>query len=428
MPFRTLGVEIVADISSLERGFKRTEQLARRFGKTMERSGRGSIAAAVGFNRLGRAVGFASGSFLGGYGLVSAAKAGFDELFAGQKAAAQTAAALRSTGRVAGVSAKQISTLAGTLQKLTGYDDEAIQSAENLLLTFTNIRNVAGRNNDIFNQATEATLNLSRTFDQDLGASAVQLGKALNDPVRGLTSLRRVGVSFSAQQETLIQRLVKSGDVLGAQKVILRELTRETGNAARAYGQTLPGQLDILRGNLENLGGELAQTLNPEIKKLTDRFNKWLENPENKQKIIEGFAAAMDDLAKAAGAVSSALGDIQRLWNALPHLKGRPPTLSLADITPPAFRHGYGTNLFAPVYGPPRPRRPGAGRGGARPPGAGGGAGGGPRGITATQRNAWFDAMIDRELGRVQDITSLRGQVARLGEIAQQIRARYAKT
>ena len=36
----------------------------------------------------------------------------------------------------------------------SGIDDEAIQSGENLLLTFTDIRNEVGKGNDIFNQAT----------------------------------------------------------------------------------------------------------------------------------------------------------------------------------------------------------------------------------------------------------------------------------
>ena len=45
--------------------------------------------------------------------------------------------------------------------KKTGVDDEAIPSGENLLLTFTNIRNEAGKGNDVFDQATTATLDLS---------------------------------------------------------------------------------------------------------------------------------------------------------------------------------------------------------------------------------------------------------------------------
>jgi hypothetical protein len=276
-------VRILGDTSQLEKSYRKAAKDTEKFGRGLERAGRGAVVASVGFHGLGRMVGYASASFLGAAGFTAAVKAGFQEMFEGQKVAAQTNAALRSTGRIAGVSARQISTMAGTLQKLTGYDDEAIQSAENLLLTFTNVRDVAGRNNQIFDQATVATLNLSRTFDQDLGASAVQLGH-----------------------------------VLQAQKIILREVNRETGNAAKAYGRTLPGQIKILQGNLRNLAGELAKTLNPQIKELTRNFNKWLENPEHKKQIIEDFAKATEDLAKAAQVAAGAFGFLQKVWNLIP--------------------------------------------------------------------------------------------------------------
>ena len=79
--------------------------------------------------------------------------------------------------------------------KKTGIDDEAIQSGENLLLTFTNIRNEAGKGNDVFNQATETMTDMSVALGQDMKSRRRQLGKALNDPIKGITALSRVGVS-----------------------------------------------------------------------------------------------------------------------------------------------------------------------------------------------------------------------------------------
>jgi hypothetical protein len=83
----------------------------------------------------------------------------------------------------------------------SGVDDEAIKSSENLLLTFTNIRNETGKNNDIFNQATKATLDMSTALGNDLKGSSILVGKALNDPIKGMTALRRVGVSFTDEPE-----------------------------------------------------------------------------------------------------------------------------------------------------------------------------------------------------------------------------------
>jgi len=433
---RRVVVELIGDSSKLERAFARSERSAKNFGRNVERAGRGATIATVGFHGLGRAVASTSAAFLGGYGLAAAAKAAFDEMMRGQAVTADTAAALKSTGSVAGVTAKEIENLGTSLQQMSGYDYEAIRSAENLILTFTNVRNVAGRGNDVFNQTIRSTLDLSRRFDQDLSTSAVQLGKALQDPIRGVTALRRAGVSFSTAQQRTINQLVKTGRLLEAQKLLLAEVRTETGGAAAAYGQTLAGQLDILQGNLENIGGELANVLNPEITKLTKQFNAWLANPENKQAIIDGFAAGMHDLGVAAQAAASAIGALASAYDKLPDFGKQ----GLKDTRIPGWlRNNYYLDLIFGRGGGggggklPKPtsdigfRAAGALAGGtADRPGTGSTAK--PTGASVAMRNRWFDAMINRQLGRVQDITSLRGQIARLGQIAALVEQRIKAT
>jgi len=99
-----------------------------------------------------------------------------------QKVVAQTNAVLKSTGGIANVTAKEMGRLSEQLMRKSGVDDEAIQSGQNLLLTFTKIRNETGKNNDIFDQATKATLDLSVAMGKDMSSSAILVGKALNDP------------------------------------------------------------------------------------------------------------------------------------------------------------------------------------------------------------------------------------------------------
>src|SRR5262245_39764661 len=85
-------------------------------------------------------------------GLPYGLKTGVDEMLKHQQVAAQTEAVLKSTGGAANVSAKQVEGYATALMRKSGVDDEAIQSGENLLLTFTNIRNETGKGNQIFKQ------------------------------------------------------------------------------------------------------------------------------------------------------------------------------------------------------------------------------------------------------------------------------------
>jgi phage-related minor tail protein len=153
------------------------------------------------------------------------------EASSAQEVQAQLAAVLQSTGGAAGVTADMANDLANSLSGVTKFEDDTILSGENMLLTFTNIGK--GR----LPMATEAMLNMSQATGQDLQSSAVQLGKALNDPVAGISSLTRVGVTFTAQQKEQIAAMVEAGDVAGAQTLILQELQREFGGAAKAAGR-----------------------------------------------------------------------------------------------------------------------------------------------------------------------------------------------
>lgn len=153
---------------------------------------------------------------------------------AAEKATALTNQVIKTTGGVAGVTAKQVSELTDKISLKTGIDHAAVQSGSNLLLTFKNIRNETGQGNKIFDQATQSVTDMSVALNQPLKSGAIQLGKALNDPVKGITALSRVGVSFTDQQKKQIAGFIKSGNVMKAQKVILTELKSEFGGAAAA--------------------------------------------------------------------------------------------------------------------------------------------------------------------------------------------------
>ena len=131
-----------------------------------------------------------------------------------EKAEKQLQARLVSTAHAAGLTADEIKNMATELQKVTTYDDEAILGGQNLLLTFTKI------GKEVFPQATEAMLDLSTALGQDVKSSAIQLGKALNDPIQGVLALRRVGVQLSDQQEEQIKKFMKLNDVVSAQKIL----------------------------------------------------------------------------------------------------------------------------------------------------------------------------------------------------------------
>lgn len=208
------------------------------------------------------AVGAAAGLLIAG-GLAVAIKDVVGDFLDGEKGAAQTAAVLKSTGGVANVTAKQVDDLASSIRNKTGIDDDAVTSGENMLLTFSNVRNEVGAGNDIFTRATKAAADMSVALGKDMPSASMMLGKALNDPVAGMMKLGRAGVQFTQAQKDQVAAMVAAGDTAGAQKVILAELSKEFGGSAEAAGKTLGGQLSILKGRFEDVGGVVVAKVIP---------------------------------------------------------------------------------------------------------------------------------------------------------------------
>jgi hypothetical protein len=182
-----------------------------------------------------------------------------------EQVANQTGAVIKSTGSAANVTAAHVANLASELSKKAGVDDEVIQSGQNMLLTFKNIRNEAGAGNDVFDQATTTLLDMATAMGTEPKQAAIQLGKALNDPIAGLSALSRVGVTFTAQQQKQITALQEGGDLMGAQKIILAELASEFEGSAEAQ-KTASGSAAVAFGNLqEALGGVVAAGMTPLI-------------------------------------------------------------------------------------------------------------------------------------------------------------------
>lgn len=237
-----------------------------------------------------------------------------------QQVMAQTEAVLASTGGQAGVTSQDVLNLASRWQNLTGIQDDAIQSSENLLLTFRAVHNEAGRGNDIFNQATVAILDMSTALNrgaipsaEQLQQSTIQLGKALNDPIAGMTALKRVGVSFDESQIATIKHLQESGDLMGAQKVILKELSKEFGGAAKAAGDTFAGSMAKLQANINNLQEEIGEALVPRLADLSSALSDIATKklPETST-AISLFTQGLEDLE----VVSSVLPTITGGWGA----------------------------------------------------------------------------------------------------------------
>lgn len=227
-------------------------------------------------------------------------------LLATQEEAAQQklGAVLRSTGYAAGFSAGELTKQASALQELTTFGDEAIVNLQAILATFTQIKG------DNFTAATRAALDMSAVLGQDLKESATQLGKALNDPVLGVTALRRVGVSFNASQTEVIKNLAQTGRVAEAQALILKELSVEFGGAAEAASKSGTGGIKQLKNALSDVGEVLGSVVVPVVTSFLSGVQSVVQPVAEWAKANRGLANA---LTTATFAVLGLLALLPRL-------------------------------------------------------------------------------------------------------------------
>jgi hypothetical protein len=235
---RSLGTEGERALNRINRAAAQNE-LRQRFAPAVDQA-RGSVDA------LAERAGFA-GTVLSGFGVAGAAAAtglglltlavtrGVAEFKEAELSAKRLEGVVRATGGAAGKTAEDIKALANALAGERLITPEQVQDAASALLTF---RSVAG---EVFDETLKLAQDLSAVFGGDLKSSTVQLGKALEDPIEGLSALRRVGVSFTVAQQDVIRALVETGQQAEAQRLILDAVAKQVGGAGAAEGDSLTG-------------------------------------------------------------------------------------------------------------------------------------------------------------------------------------------
>jgi len=277
---------------------------------------------------LGTAAVAAAGIAMAGIAIV--AKTGWAGVLESSAAQAQLTAGLESTGRAANVTLGEMNAYADALERTTGQDADMVAHGQSLLLTFTNIKNIGV--DKIFDQATLAASDMAAKMGGDTSSSAILLGKALNDPVKGISALTRVGVSFTQSQKDQIKAMVEAGDTVGAQKLILAELTTEFGGAAVAAGESLPGQLLIGQRAFEKMSESIVSVFIPVVLPAIKAVTDWLteHTPEIQaftQSFVDGVQSIFDTL-KGDGSMDSFSGSLGDIGTAIVGIvKGSLPAL-----------------------------------------------------------------------------------------------------
>lgn len=277
--------ELAKAFTSAANAQKKLEDVTKRYEKLQRKSNRTTKAAFTNFTRLTGSMGKFRLSlatlrsnllvFTFGFNVLNRTLGQAVRAFSEQQVAvAKLNQTLRSTSFAARLSSRELQGLAANLQRLTGIGDETIISMQGILLTFTKIKG------QIFKDATEAIIDVSVAMGQDLQQSAIQVGKALNDPIIGVSALSRVGIQFTDTQKQLIKQFVRTNQIAKAQRVILDELNVQFGGTAANLDSTsfAMKRVQAAFGDfLETGGGKLA----PQVERLANLFADFLEMLNN---------------------------------------------------------------------------------------------------------------------------------------------------
>jgi hypothetical protein len=214
----------------------------------------------------------------------------------------------------------RIKAFAEEQELLIGVEAEVLKATQAKLLTFKQVALSADVMGGAFDRATVLAADLAAAGFGEATANATQLGKALNDPIAGISALTRVGLTFTAAQKDLIASLMQTGDVAGAQEVILAELERQVGGTAEA---TVTDS-EKMRLALDRVGDEIGASLLP----LLNEFTTWLTSPEGQETldlVIEGVTEILTELVNLTKFVIenkdwllpmvAAIGGVTAAWN-----------------------------------------------------------------------------------------------------------------
>lgn len=163
-------------------------------------------------------------------------------------------------GRQTDQVSKRVQDFAAQQAALTGIDDDVIKSSQAKLLTFKSLAKSADTVGGAFDRATKLTMDMAAAGFGTAETNAVALGKALENPAKGITALARSGVTFTAAEKKKIEALQKSGDLLGAQEIVLKAVEKQVGGTAQATAKTSDKMKWALGEIAEQAGGILLPT------------------------------------------------------------------------------------------------------------------------------------------------------------------------
>lgn len=293
-----LAVLLRMDTSAFERGSSHAQRLMARTQRQFQQMGQRIAGVGVGLS-VGITAPFAA-----------LMRTAIPAAIESRDALAQVESALNSMGPAAGRTTAQLQAAASALQQMSLFDDDDIlRKVTANLLTFGRVTG------QVFDRAQVSIVNIAARLGTDLQSATLMVGRALNDPIRGMNALRRSGIQFTEEQQNMIRAMVEANNIAGAQAVMLGELERQFGGAAEAARRARPdAAMQQSWREFQEVVGEIALRVLPP---LTDLLTSLLEKFNNMSPAMQSFVVGAAAIAAALGPVLIGIGSMISLFGSL---------------------------------------------------------------------------------------------------------------
>lgn len=181
-------------------------------------------------------------------------------------------------------------------EQLTRYTGDQVLAAGNVLSVYKNISDEA------LPRVIALVKDISRQKGlSELTSQAMQLGRALENPTQATRMLRMAGITLTDQIEDQIKALVESGDVTGAQAILIEELEAKYAGLADMLGGSLSDRLEIVKHRFDEVQKQVGDEMIPvleEVIPLIEAFgDAWTVALEKLD--LSGLAGGFDELTEA---------------------------------------------------------------------------------------------------------------------------------
>jgi hypothetical protein len=255
-----ISTKLTLNASDFVRGIDRSKKSASSLKTSMSSIGLGISSAFSGVAKSVGAIGIAAtgaAAAVGGiaYKLISIGEEGLQA----ENRIKSVVKTMGLFGTQSGDVASRLIEMADATELATGVDGDLIMAAQAKLATFKELAKTAGTTGGAFDRATQASVDMAAVFGGDASNYAVQLGKALEDPEKGLAALKRTGALTTSQIKAISEEFAATGNRAKAFDQVLKAIETQVGGAANATASGMSRIKVSIGQMLEEVGKPMSE-------------------------------------------------------------------------------------------------------------------------------------------------------------------------